>query len=361
MNTEPKPDWIGKSDIAEIPGALKPSAYVARAYKTTQKTGTSPDWARKLDSGKWLFNRQHIETDARYNLEHINISDAAGLLGATRRTVQTWIDTGIIIATNRPDGARRVIRRDVFQRQLPDLKKRLQTPAVAGRKLKRGETLPPRVEKALAKQKQESGDARKRRKREKQAAQRNAGRDAKERSQLEAQLRTATTAKMRAAAERQAALKETANKAAREKKAIAAEAKLVAAQQTRLKAARNAKLKAAGERRAAAAKATEKAAEERASAAMEARLRADLDARLHQERRLAAASVEEELKQARDHALEATTYEKISGEVAERIFNDMLDERINRADAVTLFDRIVAEKDIPDSIRIKIRKQYFGS
>lgn len=133
--------WIGRSGIEAVDGALDPCAYVARAYKETRKNGGHPPgWARKQDNGQWLFDADYIKTDARINSETMGIGEAADILGATRRAVQTWVDQGAIAAavgTGRARGARRRILRAKFMRDLPRLRKRLETPAVLGYKRSR--------------------------------------------------------------------------------------------------------------------------------------------------------------------------------------------------------------------------------
>ena len=128
--------WVGRSEIEAIEGALEPSAYVARAYKEVLKhEGHPPWWARKDESGQWQFDFVYIEADVRTNIDTIGIDEAARILGATRRAVQTWVDHGTIAAvagTNRTKGARRRILRAKFMRDLPRLQTRLATPAVLG-------------------------------------------------------------------------------------------------------------------------------------------------------------------------------------------------------------------------------------
>ena len=64
--------WIGRPEIETIEGALKASAYVARAYKhSLENGGASPAWAKKLDSGRWLFDADYVESDARENRETV--------------------------------------------------------------------------------------------------------------------------------------------------------------------------------------------------------------------------------------------------------------------------------------------------
>ena len=142
----PVTEWIDSKAIQGIAGALKPSAYVARAYKyTRQNNGAFPEWTKKTDNEHWLFSLEYIKADAKINLTTIGTGEAAKILGAARRTVQTWVDTGEIpTAPGEQDdkNRRRRILRKEFMLALPQLKKRLQTPSVVGFKIKHGSHVP---------------------------------------------------------------------------------------------------------------------------------------------------------------------------------------------------------------------------
>jgi excisionase family DNA binding protein len=146
-------EWIGRKEIESIAGALKPSAYVARAYKHTQQNGGAfPAWARKQDNDKWLFLAEYIRADAKKNTETISVHEAAEILGATRRAVQIWVDQGEIPAlegNNREEGEERRIIRETFMKELPRLKMRLETPSVVIRKIKGGYDIPTDVVKRV--------------------------------------------------------------------------------------------------------------------------------------------------------------------------------------------------------------------
>lgn len=127
--------WIGRREIERIRGALKPSAYVGRAYLYQKEHGgLPPAWARKQPNGRWLFDEATVAADARENLGTIGITEAARLLGATRRAVQTWVDEGRILTLtgDRPKGEPRRIPREPFLAQVPDLQLRLRAPAPVG-------------------------------------------------------------------------------------------------------------------------------------------------------------------------------------------------------------------------------------
>lgn len=120
-------DWISRRDIPLIEGALKPAAYVARAYLVQRETGQYPGWARKGEDGNWLFDRAYIVSDGRKNQKTIGISEAADQVGTSRRTIQTWFDEGLLQASeeDRAAGESRQIDRDAFLKALPELKMRL--------------------------------------------------------------------------------------------------------------------------------------------------------------------------------------------------------------------------------------------
>jgi hypothetical protein len=157
-------DWICRREIESIPGALKPGAYVARAYKYTQQNnGAFPAWARKLGNDQWLFNGDYIRADAKRNTETMSVHEAALMLGATRRAIQIWVDQGDIqVETGgRGKGEERRIVRDAFVRELSRLRKRLETPSVVIRKVKHGgEVAGDVVERVRAEMKQRHDSAR---------------------------------------------------------------------------------------------------------------------------------------------------------------------------------------------------------
>ena len=77
----PVTEWIDSKAIQGIAGALKPSAYVARAYKyTRQNNGAFPEWTKKTDNEHWLFSLEYIKADAKINLpEHSYRKDALSI------------------------------------------------------------------------------------------------------------------------------------------------------------------------------------------------------------------------------------------------------------------------------------------
>ncbi len=119
--------WINRREIASIKGALNPEAYVARAYLLAKESGSEPTWARKDAKGHWLFDETYIRSDANENAETIGITEAARLVGTSRRTVQTWVDDGLIDSEReiRHQGEVRKIPRGPFMAQLPELRRRV--------------------------------------------------------------------------------------------------------------------------------------------------------------------------------------------------------------------------------------------
>ncbi len=119
--------WVSRSEIMQISGALKPAAYVARAYLYLKETGESPAWAQKTAGGRWLFDRNYVEHDAVLNISTIGISEAAEHAGTSRRTIQTWVDEGILKTASgeREPGQCRHVDRQAFLKALPKLRARL--------------------------------------------------------------------------------------------------------------------------------------------------------------------------------------------------------------------------------------------
>lgn len=139
-------NWIGPDEIRAIAGALKPAAYVARAYLHCQEhAGKPPAWANKLPNGRWLFDRSYVESDAADHVAFVGISEAAAIAGVSRRTIQNWIDEGAIPVEGgeRSSGAPRRIRRDEFLRLYPTLVDR--RPRAAPLPSPAGENTPPEL------------------------------------------------------------------------------------------------------------------------------------------------------------------------------------------------------------------------
>lgn len=296
-------EWIGTQKIKDIEGALKPSAYVARAYRQAQKNdGRPPKWARKLGNGRWVFDIEYIKTDAKENLESISVSDAARVLGVTRRAVQTWVDEGeipVVDGYRKGKGESRRILREEFMRNLPRLRMRLETPAVVGYKRKHGKPL---------------------------------SKDLIDRIEAERVVRQAAakeTDRARRREERKA-LRAVKLKAGRGKTAAAVEARLKEAREGRLKEESQAGLKAAAQ----------------------VQLKKAREAELRKTREKAAAAVEAQLKEAK--------WEKHAAGIAERIIDDMFDNELSRVNAMILFNQIAVSHGIPSDIMMKVRKKFFG-
>ena len=94
----------------------------------------------KSEAGHWLFDRGYLEAEAADNLRTLSVSEAARMLGATRRAIQNWIDDGDIetLGERGPGEPRRIVK-SAFTETLDDLRKRMETPAVVGHRLKHGQ------------------------------------------------------------------------------------------------------------------------------------------------------------------------------------------------------------------------------
>lgn len=129
-------DWLTRRQVKRIKGALKPAAYVQRAYQWTRKQGGAlPEWARKTADGSWLFQREYIRRDARINQNTLGVTEAARMLNTSRRTIQNWIDEGVLPADESPlttAGKGRRILREEFFAMLPALRERLHQETPSG-------------------------------------------------------------------------------------------------------------------------------------------------------------------------------------------------------------------------------------
>jgi len=269
---------MGRREIAVVEGALKPAAYVQRAYLYgRQHSGRLPSWARKTETGRWLFDADYILADAADNMRTISVGEAASLAGATRRTIQNWIDAGDIgiLGGEHVGGSDRRILKDPFLAKIESLKRRLETPAVVGQKLRRGKAVPEEVLKRVS-----------------------PGR--KPESKLQA-------AKILSAA--------------------ALEAQLAAARAVR-------RADKPGFR------------QESSESGSQVRSRAEM--------------VEGRFRAASRAQVGRAAIEQYACEVAERLVNDVFDDRIQRIDAVVLFNRIAEQRGVPRDIRIRVRKRFFG-
>ena len=389
------PAWLGRRDVLAIPGALKASAYVARAYLLQKNHGGHPPaWARKLPGGQWQFTRAYVETDARQNLATVGITEAATILGASRRAIQTWVDEGIIPTTvdKRHTGESRHIDRTEFMRLLPTLKTRLISGRILrGRAAPRansdrhipalpapapGAPLPEIVLRGALEQ---------------QAAEEAARIESEARQQLaDTQATRARIAHERATAERQ--LRQLARE---ERKAAEREARLKAGFAVRIERAHQ-DTREADRRRAAAAKTAERtAAQEQKALDKERKLRDSLTTRLADwrkkstalisaqlqeareawqnstpasaankpntdERRRSADAVATQLRAAREEKLRQTALQSEIDRIAARLAEEVAEGRRDRYDAAILFNEIMDKRAVPGEIRIDAMKKYFG-
>lgn len=284
--------WIGHDEIRRIRGALSPGAYVARAYREARDhDGEPPPWARKLPNGRWVFDASYIDSDAQLNAETIGVDEAAAILGASRRAVQTWVDAGIIAcADSREKGMQRLINRERFIREIPELKKRLQTRAVVGFK------------------------------RSVETRRRQAGRQ--------------------------------------EAPAAAAAEEPVADEVDLLEAPRDELAMVKAERAAAIEAALRRACERKAGMAA-------LSAAGKREKHPAdpaavAHSVEERFKTAAESRRRETELAALAATMAERIMNDVECGKMGFIDGLLLFNNLAKAKNVPDHIRARVRKDFFG-
>lgn len=352
--------WIGHKVIADIPGTLKPGAYVARAYHHQQEHGTPPQWARKLDSGRWLFDERYVREDAALNLATVGVSEAARLLGVTRRAVQTWVDEGRLPTSldHREKGAIRRIARAEFMQQLPELKQRLRD----GHRT-RSDTASTQEEQRLF-------------------------------AEYERQRRELEAARQQLANDRQLAERRLQAVARAEQRARAREARLRDGYQSRIEQAHQTtremdRLRASAQREAQRTARREQNAEVRASHLLEqmkAQLedwrqrsaalinRQLLDAREAWQRpavappppdqqaaaRRSAEAVAAQLHRAQDTAQEQQRCRELATALAESLKREIANGVLDRYDAAIRFHQLTEQKRIPEAIRIEVMRLYFS-
>lgn len=375
----PGVSWIPNGAIAGIPGALKPSAYVARAYHHLQQHGEPPAWARKLPNGHWLFEETYIRADAAFNASTLGVSEAAHLLGVTRRAVQTWVDEGRIpsLRDQRQKGEVRRIPRDEFLRLIPSLQVRVHSDARASAAPAATATSPDelrlRLEAEAAEQEQrlarhvdqelqELEATRARLAREREAV----GRRLQELERAEQRARDRAARLRSGYQERLDAARHQAQEADRQRAAAAREANRMAREQERLATRAN----QIQNRMVAQIDAWRR----RSAAAIAAQLREA--ARLwnrpppppatpasppeHEAARRSAAAVASQLHRARDEHQRLNLMERQAVDLAERWRAEIAAGRADRYDAAIRFHQESEALQIPDEIRIDVMKRYFS-
>lgn len=335
--------WIGRKQIAEIKGALKPSAYVARAY-THQRThnGTPPPWARKLETGPWQFDNAYVRADAAENLTAVGISEAAKIVGATRRTIQTWVDEGFVaVAESRRKGEPRRIQREPFMRNLPALKRRLETAAVVGQKQKRGLAVDPDVVARLERE-------RHRREAKAKAA------DDRQAAKLDHQLKDAETTRKQLAKEKEAAKRTMQTLARKEREAASQERTIRRSLKRRLNTLRRESAEAIS---AQLRRARETVLKSRTAPVSSDR---EENAAAHARRAESARAVAAQLNTAKERKRREEVVRGQATEMAQRIADDIADGKLDRFDGAILFNEMADKHGVSDEIKIKITKQYFS-
>lgn len=318
-------EWIGRHEIEDIEGALKPSAYVARAYKYTMEYGHSPIWARKVGGGHWLFERTYIQADAERNRVSMSVHEAAEVLGATRRAIQVWVDAGDIplLAGEREKGEERRILREPFLRDVEQFRRRLETASVVGRKIRSGHEVPLEVLDRLEEDRQHRA--------------------------LDARVRNRTRLR-----------------AWRENLRTAAMGRITVDHREEILAPPDAAFQPAPPPVAASAK-------EKAALSIETRLKAAMAA--HREhpsaipiavdKHRAALTLEQKLTRAaatvQQKAGDPVRLEERATGIAQRILDRMFDEGFSRIKAMILFSQAAEEQGVPPSVKVKVSRKVFGA
>ena len=407
-------NWIGRGDIAQIEGALQPSAYVARAYQYQKAhDGTLPSWADKQANGRWLFDESYIRSDATRNRDTIGISEAATLVGATRRTIQTWIDDGVIAAEEHHKGRPRTISRAKFIALLPSLKQRMQTAPVVGYRTKHG--LP--VDNAIVEQLEHARAEREEARREARQSERRKETSSRRELRLKTRLETKAAEKASKLAARlnrklgsieqslsdiqkkkQAAERDVAAQAERKRTSAKSAKALKAEYKHKLAKAEKKGRKRDSEHQTCIRKVARLTAREAGLASDIEALRDALDAQLSAYRRQSAQAIAAQLREAREEHAEAsravpppekpraaddrirksaeavsaqlnsardeivreTSQEKEARRIAAGITEDMPDDNVGRIDGAILFNELAEQRGISSDVRIKITRQFFS-
>jgi excisionase family DNA binding protein len=372
--------WVPNSAIAEIPGALKPSAYVARAYHHLQHHREPPPWARKLPNGHWLFDEAYVKADAALNATTLGVSEAAKLLGVTRRAVQTWVDEGRIpsLRDQRQKGEIRRIPRDEFVRLIPSLQVRLPAeartaPATASAPPASPDELRQRLEAEAAAEErrlanhveqelQELAATRERLTRERDAV----GRRLQELERAELRARERATRLRAGYQQRLDDARHQAQEADRQRAAAAREAQRMAREQERLATRANQLQNRmvsqidAWRRRSAAAIAAQIREAARLWNRPPAPPTAPTSPPAHEAARRSAAAVASQLHRARDERQRLGDAETRAIQLADHWRAEIAAGRVDRYDAAIRFHQDSEPLNIPDDIRIDIMKRYFS-
>ncbi len=351
-------NWINPGEIAKIAGALKATAYVARAYRHAQEHGGQmPAWARKLDNGRWQFTADYIREDAATLGKTLSVVEAAKMVGVTRRTMQAWIDRDVvpILKAGRQHGETRQILKEQFVRLMPNLMKRLETPAVIGYRTKHGQPVPQQALERLAAEKtaRESAVVKRRARRRQEQLGPAADLTAE---QIGARIESLSSLRTRTARESSLAAREASRTRAEEERLR----NVFARAQAELRAARRALRDASLARREAARNRDRKAAEERRVSAEEAGLKNAVQKTKREARQKEVAELEAQLRAARDAQKKEAAREQKVVSVAQKIADDMFDGKIARADALTIFNKAADALSTPQEMRDRVRKKILG-
>jgi len=392
MQSDNKSDgsvWISAREISGISGALKPSSYIARAYQYSRRhKGSLPEWAKKDSDGKWLFLETYVRGEAGRRQKTISVSEAAEFLGAAKRTVQKWVDAGLIKAEegDRKKGSERRIVKEDFVLRVDDLKKRLEKAAVVRFKQEQGHKLPDdlvrRVEEEIKGRRNEAKKRINSRRKSKRAVLRRS-----ERSRtLEDRYRRVRAARISAETQRDEIVL-NADKLSRDESRLKSELRQTIAEAKAEQKAVERDLRSAVMARRLAegrAKAKTEAAKRlfekeenllKEKSRLESELRVQVDASVSKKaqkqesakvkldkgsRKEKMAKIEEQLRLAREKRQALDYMEKRAVLLAAKVLNDIFDGTIGRIEGMALFDRLATEQGISEDIRSRIRKKHFG-
>jgi excisionase family DNA binding protein len=393
--------WITSGEIKNVEGAHKPGAYVARAY-AFQKShqGTHPPWAKKSPNGNWCFDEAYIARCAHDNIDYIGISEAARLLGVTRRTVQTWADENIIPGGEHAPGEERRILRGPFTKAIPELKRRLETAPVVGYRVKHGLPVESEVLQKLDlarrdRDQQRAPHLRTRAKRdvapvpkpriERKATGKEAQLAVRMNQKLEAAERKLNRIRQRKATLERELSQHTEAEGSESERRLALQSEF----ESQMAASERLSQKLDSHRQRSEQKLDRASRVELEASAKVDALRKAVSDQVDNYRRKNAGTIAKQLREARDATetkppAEAQRVKRSAEAVAERlrrahdacarnsalereavqlatdISDDMPDGNIDRIDGAILFNDIAERRGIPSDIRIKITRQFFS-
>jgi len=121
-------EWMPKSEIPKIEGALLPPTYMTRMYRYMKSKGSMPPWVVKSASGRILFKRSYLEGSAQEQAgqsQFLSIPQAARMVGASIPTMRKILESGVVPGIIPRKGQQTRIPHESLLPLLPQLQARL--------------------------------------------------------------------------------------------------------------------------------------------------------------------------------------------------------------------------------------------